>query len=110
MNLKPNWKLRICEFEAVLKILPASATLQSTQSLGWPRLTWLNMLKPSARNSRFEPSVTLNLLNKAILLCQNPGPRNLLLPTFPNCPAGALDQGPPVIAPVAGLTVAGINH
>src|SRR6266568_247945 len=95
MNLAPNWKFRICAPEARLNILPASDGLQSMQSLGWPRLTWLNMLKPSARNSRFEPSVTLNFLNRAKLLCQNPGPRSLLLPTFPNCPAAALAQGVP---------------
>src|SRR5439155_665739 len=85
---KPSCHFLIWERFAIAKICPAVG--ESTCAWGWPRLTWLNALKSSARNCRLILSVKANrLLNEASVL-NRCGPKNELRATFPNVPAAVI--------------------
>src|SRR5829696_5060458 len=67
--------------------------------MGRPRLTWLKMLKDSARNSNFVASVRRKYLKIERSVCQKDGPRRLLRPAFPNWFGPGTSQGVPAPTP-----------
>src|ERR1700730_7528644 len=76
--------------------------LQSTQGLGFPKLTLLKTLKTSARKPRLALSVMATVLATAMSLWKKPGPVKESRPTFPIWPAPGRCQGP-VTGPATDL-------
>src|SRR5580704_18608944 len=57
---------------------------------GLPYCARLKMLKPSARNTRTNRSVSLKSLDKAASACQKSGPRIRLRPALPQVPSAGI--------------------
>lgn len=69
---------------------------ESTCPFGWPRFTWLNELKSSARNWPWKRSLNWNFLLSDASVLKKCGPKNPFLVALPKVPAAGRLHGPRV--------------
>src|SRR5438067_4721260 len=91
MSFSANWSWREVPF--VWVITPAEGLMAlplKTISFGYEKLAWLKTLNISARNCKFNFSVTVNFLNSDVSNVARPGPRNDPRATLPKVPGAGI--------------------
>src|SRR5437870_13837296 len=91
MSFSANWSWREVPF--VWVITPAEGLMAlplKTISFGYEKLAWLKTLNISARNCKFNFSVTVNFLNSDVWYVAMPGPRSDLRDTLLKVPVAGI--------------------